>query len=72
MPSPLGEHTGLHHLAGLEEGEDSVEEDVRQIAQPVPGGAAAAAARTGPLPRGSIHVGTRITRERSREIWESC
>jgi len=55
---PGGQHTGLHHLAGLHEGHDVVDEAIRQGAQPVAAGQAAAAAAaaascTGPL---SFHV----------------
>jgi len=45
---PGGQHAGLHHLPGLHEGHDVVDEAIRQGAQPVAAGQAAAAC-TGPL-----------------------
>ena len=41
---PGGQHAGLHHLPGLHEGHDVVDEAIRQGAQPVAAGQAAAAA----------------------------
>ena len=46
---PGGQHAGLHHLPGLHEGHDVVDEAIRQGAEPVAAGQAAAAACTGPL-----------------------
>lgn len=48
---PGGQHAGLHHLLGLHKGHDVVDEAIRQGAQAVAAGQAAAAAAscTGPL-----------------------
>jgi len=46
---PGGQHAGLHHLPGLHEGHDVVDEAIRQGAETVAAGQAAAAACTGPL-----------------------
>jgi len=52
---PGGQHAGLHHLPGLHEGHDVVDEAIRQGAQPVAAGQAAAAC-TGPLSfRADLH-----------------
>uniref|UniRef100_A0A0D9ZL45 Uncharacterized protein n=1 Tax=Oryza glumipatula TaxID=40148 RepID=A0A0D9ZL45_9ORYZ len=49
---PLGQHARLHHLPGLHEGHDDMEEAVRQRAEPIDGDAAF----TGPLSCGvQIH-----------------